>query len=173
MVGGLVQDQEIGLGEHELGQGYTSSFAAGKRGDFLKNIISGKEERRQHVADLRLSERRVGVGNLLKNSFVAVEYMMFLVIITDLHFGAQEKLPMSADRRPLSIFSIVVLPVPLFPIRATRSPLFIWKETFRNNGWPGKLLARFSTVRTSFPLTVRGSSERRICVWISAGFSTR
>ena len=71
-------------------------------------------------------------------------------------------LPLSASISPLMIFNMVVLPVPLLPIRATRSPRLISKEMSLKSVCPGKDLERLSTVRTSFPLTNLGSREMRI-----------
>ena len=42
MVGGLVQDQKIGLGEHELGKGYASLLAAAQIPDPFKDFFTGK-----------------------------------------------------------------------------------------------------------------------------------
>ena len=92
MVGRLIQDQEIGFGKHQLGKRNTTSFSTGKCGDFFKYIIPGKEECCKHISDLCFGKSRIRVGNFLKNSFIHMKNMMFLVIISDLNFGTQGKL---------------------------------------------------------------------------------
>ena len=54
---------------------------------------------------------------------------------------------------------MVVLPVPLLPMRATRSPRLMSKEILENKVCPGKALDKSSTVSTSFPLMYLGSKE--------------
>ena len=83
---------------------------------------------------------------------------MLLIIISDLYLGAREQsVRCQRSTRPLRIFSMVVLPVPLFPMRATRSPRLMSKEILENRVCPGKALDKPSTVSTSFPLMYLGS----------------
>ena len=92
MVGGLVQNEKIGFGEHELCQGNTTPFTAAQVFDPLEHIIPGKEECCKHISDLCFGKSWIRVGNFLKNSFIHMKNMMFLVIISDLNFGTQGKL---------------------------------------------------------------------------------
>ena len=61
MVGGLVEDQEVCLGEHQFGQGYTASFAAGEGGDQLEYIVIFEQEGSQYIADASIVQCRVGI----------------------------------------------------------------------------------------------------------------
>ena len=81
--------------------------------------------------------------------------------------------PLSGASSPFMIFRMVVLPVPLSPITATCSPLFSVKPISSNRRRESKDLDRFSTERTSFPLTYFGSREICISVRASVGFSKR
>ena len=91
MVGRLIEDQEVCLGEHQLREGNTAALTTGERGDHFENIITGKEEGGEHVSNLCLGKCRVSIGNFLKDRLLRVEYMVFLVIISDLNLGAQGK----------------------------------------------------------------------------------
>ena len=50
----------------------------------------------------------------------------------------------------------VVFPVPLLPISATLSPFLISKDRSEKRGFPGKDLLKFSTLKTSLPLSIEG-----------------
>ena len=69
MVGGLVQNEKIGFGEHELCQGNTTPFAAAQVFDPLEHIIPGEQKCCQHVADAGVVHVRVSVGNFLEQCF--------------------------------------------------------------------------------------------------------
>ena len=71
------------------------------------------------------------------------------------------------------IFSRVVLPVPLLPMIATRSPRLISKSTWEKRGWASKDLLNSLTVSTSLPLITSGSSRISMESSMSTGFSTR
>ena len=47
VVGWLVQQQQVGLRERELGQRQPAALAAGKRADFLEDVIPAEQEARQ------------------------------------------------------------------------------------------------------------------------------
>ena len=89
VVGGLVQDQEVGLGEHKLCQGDPASFSAAQVFDALEHVVAGEQEGGQHVADLGVVHVGVGVLKFVKKSFLHVEYLVFLVVITDVDFRSQ------------------------------------------------------------------------------------
>lgn len=42
MVGGLIEDQKVCFGQHQLGEGNTTSFSAGQSGDQFEYIIPVK-----------------------------------------------------------------------------------------------------------------------------------
>ena len=79
--------------------------------------------------------------------------------------------PSSGSTRPLMIFKIVVFPVPLSPIIATRSPRFTSKLRSVNSVWEPKDFARPFTVSTSFPLKIFGSRRISMASLTSVGFS--
>ena len=81
--------------------------------------------------------------------------------------------PESNGSNSLMIFKIVVFPVPLSPIKATRSPRLISKEISEKSRLLSKDLDRASTVRTSFPLVILGSKRIFISACSSVGFSRR
>ena len=74
----------------------------------------------------------------------------------------RRQVPESASIIPFIIFRMVVLPVPLAPIRATRSPRLISKLMSSNKWLLPKLFDRWETVRTSLPLTTEGSKSIRM-----------
>ena len=92
MVGGLVQDQEIGLGEHQLRQGHPAALAAGEHFDLLEHVLSGEQEGRQDVADLRIRERRIFVRDFFKNGFIRMQHMVLLVVVADLNLASDADL---------------------------------------------------------------------------------
>ena len=89
MIGGLVQDQEVGLGEHELGQGYASLLAAAQIADPLEDFLACEEEGSQKAADLCVVHGRVLVGDLLEHGLIVVQYMMLLVVVADVNICPQ------------------------------------------------------------------------------------
>ena len=44
MVCRLIQDQEIGIGEHQFGKGYPAPFSAAQISDPFKNIVPCKQK---------------------------------------------------------------------------------------------------------------------------------
>ncbi len=81
VVGRLVEEQEVGIGDHESGQGGAGLFPAGQRGRRLSPLIPAEPEARQRLVDA-LIERvaaedlelvlEMGVGGLL-DAVVALE----------------------------------------------------------------------------------------------------
>ena len=57
VVGGLVQDQEVGAGQHELREGDAAAFAAGQIRDALEDIVPGEQEGGEHAADSGAARR--------------------------------------------------------------------------------------------------------------------
>ena len=89
VVGRLVEDQEVGFGEHEFGEGYTPFFAAAQVADPLEDLFTGKEEGGEQAPDLRVGHGRVFIGDFLENGIVIVENMVLLVVVTDVDVSTQ------------------------------------------------------------------------------------
>ncbi len=159
MVCRLIEDQEVRLREHQLRQGNTSAFAAGKVFDPFEYIVSGKQKRSQRIADFRVVQGWIFVRNFFKQRFIGMQDVMLLIVVADLHLLLPSRIvPASGSTSSLISFKIVVFPVPLSPMIATCSPRFNAKERSENNVLRSKVFARCSTVKTSFPLSMRGSA---------------
>ena len=91
MVGGLVKNQEIGLGEHQLRQRDASPFAAGELRDSFEHIVAGEKKSGQGASNRCIIQIRVSVGNLFKQCLFRVQHVMLLIVITDMNLGAQGK----------------------------------------------------------------------------------
>ena len=89
MVCRLVQDQKIGLGEHELCQRDAAALAAGEIRDALEDIVPGEEEGSQHAADLGVVHVGPGVLEFLEEGLFGVQDRVLLVIVGDQDPGAQ------------------------------------------------------------------------------------
>ena len=89
MVGRLVEDQQVGFGQHELCQRDTAFFTAGEFAYKLEYIVPGKEKGSQQVSDLCIGHGRKGVGNLFKNGITVVQDVMFLVVVADVDVGTK------------------------------------------------------------------------------------
>ena len=87
MVRRLIQDEEVCVGEYQLGERYTTALAATQITDTLENILPGEEESRQHIADLGIVQVGIIVGDLFEQCLVTVQDMMLLIVIADLHIG--------------------------------------------------------------------------------------
>ena len=55
----------------------------------VEYIIPGEEEGGQNVADLGVSQIRIGILDFLKHGLFHVEDMVLLIVITDMDFGTQ------------------------------------------------------------------------------------
>ncbi len=130
MVGGLVQDQEIGLGEHQLGQGDPASLAAAQVSDALKHVVAGEQEGGQHVADLGVVHVGVGVLKSRQTEFSPCGVPGAPGRNSRCGLWIPDVIsPESGASRSFKIFKMVVFPVPLFPMMATRSPRLMSKST--------------------------------------------
>ena len=89
MVGRLIEDKEISLRKHELGQGYPAPFAAREFSDQFEHIVSCKEEGGKEIADLGVGHGGEGIGDLFKDRIAVVEDLLLLIIITDMDIGTQ------------------------------------------------------------------------------------
>jgi len=70
VVGGLVHEQEIGLGQHQACQKKPGLFAAGQRAHSLKHIVAGKKKGGQDAPQLALGKMHVNVPEGLQEVFV-------------------------------------------------------------------------------------------------------
>ena len=59
--------------------------------DPFEYIISGELKRCKCVADRCIVQSRVVVGNLIENTFRIMQYMVFLIVISDLNFCSEFK----------------------------------------------------------------------------------
>ena len=89
MVGRLVEDQEICFREHQFRKRYTSAFPTAQRTDLFEDIITGKKKCCKHIPDFRIRKSRIIIGNLVKNCFLHMKDMMFLVVVANLNIGAK------------------------------------------------------------------------------------
>ena len=92
VVGRLVQNQEIGLGEHEFGKRNPSFLAAGQIRDLFKNRIPGKQERGEQVADLRVGHIRMCVADFLKDGIFVIQDMVLLIVVAHVDVGAEAQI---------------------------------------------------------------------------------
>ena len=87
MVRRLIQDEEVRVGEYQLGKRDTSALTATQITDTLEHILTGEEESRQYIADLGIVQVRIIVRDLFKQCLLAVEHVMLLIVIADLNIG--------------------------------------------------------------------------------------
>ena len=87
MVRRLIQDEEVCVGEYQLGERDTSALTAAQITDALEHILPGEEESRQYIADLGIVQVGIIVRDLFEQCLLAVEHMMLLIVITNLYIG--------------------------------------------------------------------------------------
>ena len=87
MVRRLIQDEEVCVGEYQLGERDASALTAAQITDALEHILPGEEESRQYIADLGIVQVRIIVRDLFEQCLLAVEHMMLLIVIADLYIG--------------------------------------------------------------------------------------
>ena len=66
MVRWLVQDEEIGIGEHQLRQGNPAPLPAAQALDLLEYIVLGEEEGGQYISHLGVVHVGIGILNFFK-----------------------------------------------------------------------------------------------------------
>ena len=86
MVGRFIENQEIFLGQHQLCEGYTSFFATAECTDLFKDFLPGKLKCSKCIADLRMSQGWVVIGNFIENRLFIMKDVMFLIVISDFDF---------------------------------------------------------------------------------------
>ena len=91
MVGRLVEDQEVGVREHQLGKGNSSALTAAQGMNRLEDIVVCKQEGGQHISDFGVCQIWIRVGNLLENGLFHVEHLMLLIVATDLYTASKCK----------------------------------------------------------------------------------
>ena len=86
MVGRFIENQEICLGQHQLCEGYTSFFATAECTDLFKDFLPGKLKCSKCIADLRMSQGWIVIGNFIENRLFIMKDVMFLIVISDFDF---------------------------------------------------------------------------------------
>ena len=89
MVGGFVQQQQVGGLQDQLHQLQPGLFPAGEHIQGLFHLFPGKEEGAQHGADLGLGQPGIGLGEVGKHGLGAADMAVELVVIGRYHVGAQ------------------------------------------------------------------------------------
>lgn len=149
MVRRLVEHEQIDFFIHEHAQPQPRLLAAGERADGLEHVLAGEQECAEAVA------RRLGRAVLLIEHRV-IERALRVGKVDDLRqiarLDGRAELDLSLrGSSPSSTRRNVVLPVPLSPSRAIRSPPRTVSSTPENSVRPPNCLLRFLTVRTSSP----------------------
>ena len=57
--------------------------------NLFEHFISGKLECSECISDLCIGKIRIVIRNLIKNGLIIMKYVMFLVVITNRHFGSK------------------------------------------------------------------------------------
>ena len=89
MVGRLVQEQKVGLGKHQLGQGYTAFLASAQRCYFFIHIISAKKKGGQRVSDLCVVQVGIVILDFFEHRFFIMQNPMFLIVVACFHTGSE------------------------------------------------------------------------------------
>ncbi len=89
VVCGLIEDQEVRLGEHKLGKGNPALLAAREVPDVLEHVLPGKEEGGKKRPDLRVVHVGMLVRNFLKERVVVVQDVVLLVVVADVDVCAE------------------------------------------------------------------------------------
>ena len=89
MVGRLVQQQQVVVAQHQLGQRHAPLFAAGQGLDGLIYIVAGKQEKRQHAADAIHFQARKFIPDLVQNVLFRVEPRLMLLIVAHIHIRTE------------------------------------------------------------------------------------
>ena len=88
VVGRLVQQKQVVLAKHQLGQRHAPPLAAGKAPDGVKHIVPREEEQAQRAAHLALLHGGKAVPDLVQHGVGRVEVLLVLVIIPDINIDA-------------------------------------------------------------------------------------
>ena len=83
MVGRLVEDQKICVGEHELCERQPPALPAGEIRHALVDIVPREEKCREHVPDLGVVHVGPGVLELLEERELRVQDLVFLIVVGD------------------------------------------------------------------------------------------
>ena len=84
MVGGLVQDQHIGLAQHHNGKLELGPLTAGQRPHLLIDILAGEQYIAQHGADCHLIEPGIAVPQLIQSGLFIVKAGVLLLIVGEI-----------------------------------------------------------------------------------------
>ena len=80
------------MGEHEFCERNSAPLTAAQLFNEFKDIIAGKKECCQNITDARVVQIRIGIGYLIKDRFIIMENLMFLIIVTDVNFRTETKI---------------------------------------------------------------------------------
>ena len=93
VVGGLVQEQDVGAGDHQDGQRQAGLLAAGQDARRLVGVGSGEQEGAQHAAHLGVVHAGGGAAQVLHDARRGVDGLVLLGVVADLEAVAAEDLP--------------------------------------------------------------------------------
>ena len=88
MVGGLVQQEQVVLAQHQLRQRHAPPLAAGEASNGIEHVVARKEEQAQRAAHLALLHRGEAVPDLVQHGVGGVEVLLMLVVIPDVNIDA-------------------------------------------------------------------------------------
>ena len=84
VVGGLVEEEDVGAGGDERGEGETGLFAAGEDPGGFEGVVAGEEEGAEDGTSLSVVELGGDVGEVLKHGSVEIEGVVLLGEVADL-----------------------------------------------------------------------------------------
>ena len=145
VVGGFVEQQEIGRVQQHSRQRVAIAFAAGEHANALEHIVLGKQETAQQAAQFGLGAERHGRGarQVVEQARLRVK-LLVLVLGEVIGFNIVAQLDIRravTGSMPASSLIRVDFPAPFTPTSATRSPRSMVKLTSRNtclrrSSWP-------------------------------------
>ena len=122
MVGRLVEDQQVGALDEQARQGEPRSFPAGERGDRTMHFVSPEQESRQ-VCPGGFFAHRLRANQDRERRSVNGQSLVALSVVADLDVRAEaDAAGKRREARRRSVRSSVDLPLPFWPMIATRSP---------------------------------------------------
>ncbi len=130
VVGGLVQEQEVGVSDEQREQAQAAAFAAREHLDPLLDLVRAELEAAQQAACRLLvvaDERQAPSAARCR----VAQFAALLRVVGEAHVVAQVGDAAGRLRRPTMVSTSVVLPEPLAPRRATFSPRSRTRSTSR------------------------------------------
>ncbi len=93
MVGGFVQEEKVFSCQHQFCQHDASPLPAACLTDGFMDIVSLEKEQSQGVPDLCFRLLWKGIPQFVHNRIARIQTVLFLIKVTDVHPGAEAKLP--------------------------------------------------------------------------------